>query len=325
MSFEGPYPYGTPGGTENLVQPLDPPLTRVGYGKSIILVVQVNGRITERLRERIEDVVRVLGLAGASLVAIIIRDDGVVRDANAADVDFQEGILAAQLAPGVVTVNIADGGITAIKFDNTTVPELIRDTIAAALTGSNGIIITPNDVGDTINISAPIPGLVPIGSPIPFTSVNSVPVNGVFSATYKRYVIELLVTDSTAATNPFLRMRNAGSDRTGANYYGHIATGLSNAGPVSGAVFASAAQFTYFTENTGIAGVESYTLSEIAFPFDAARRTSINVRTSAWSAGGVTQHWIGAGFYGAADSNDGFDIIAAAGVMTGEVRVYGKS
>jgi hypothetical protein len=112
MSFTGPYPYGTPGGTEVLVLPQNPLLIRVAQGKVYILLLQVNGPIDERLRENVEDVVRVLGLTGQVLVAIIVRENGVVRDANATDLDFQDGLAISQIAPGVVTIDIGAGEVT---------------------------------------------------------------------------------------------------------------------------------------------------------------------------------------------------------------------
>ncbi len=126
MSFGTPYPYGTPGGDEVIATAQNPPAFRVAQGNSVIVFLHVNGRLAERLRENVEDVVRVLGLTGTILVAIIVREEGVVRDANASDLDFQDGLTVTQIAPGVVTIEIgtaeittamlADGLITAAKL-----------------------------------------------------------------------------------------------------------------------------------------------------------------------------------------------------------------
>ena len=112
MSFGTPYPYGTPGGDEVIATAQNPPAFRVAQGNSVIVFLHVNGRLAERLRENVEDVVRVLGLTGTVLVAIIVREEGVVRDANASDMDFQDGLTVTQIAPGVVTVEIGAAEVT---------------------------------------------------------------------------------------------------------------------------------------------------------------------------------------------------------------------
>lgn len=118
MSFEGPYPYGTDGGNEDLLLPLSPPLVRIAKGRSYILVLQVNGPLTTRLRENVEDVVRVLGLQGQTIVGVIIRDNAVIADANATDLDFQEGIEVEQVAQGTVLIRIPSAAITANMLIN---------------------------------------------------------------------------------------------------------------------------------------------------------------------------------------------------------------
>lgn len=112
MSFGTPYPYGTAGGDEIVATAQNPPVYRVAQGNSVIVFLHVNGRLAERLRENVEDVVRVLGLTGTVLVAIIVREEGVVRDANASDLDFQDGLTVTQIAPGVVTIEVGTGEIT---------------------------------------------------------------------------------------------------------------------------------------------------------------------------------------------------------------------
>ena len=144
MSFGTPYPYGTPGGDEAIATPQLPPVYRVAQGNSVIVFLHVNGRLAERLRENVEDVVRVLGLTGTVIVAIIVREEGVVRDANAGDLDFQDGLTVTQIAPGVVTIEIGaneittgmlqDALITAVKIadGNVTLAKLAANSVDAS-------------------------------------------------------------------------------------------------------------------------------------------------------------------------------------------------
>ena len=113
MSFGPPYPYGTPGGDEIILTAQNPPQVRVARGNTVIVFLTVNGRLAERLRENVEDVVRILGLNGALLVAIITRENDVVRDPNTSDMNVKNAFTLTQIAPGVINVEIAADGITA--------------------------------------------------------------------------------------------------------------------------------------------------------------------------------------------------------------------
>lgn len=133
MSFSGPDPYGTSGGTEAII-PTAPEDVRIARGRSYIVFLRVNKAMVQRLRENVEDVVRILGLSGDVLVAIITRQDGVVEDSNTDDMDFQGAIRVVQVAQGVVEVFIGDASITTAK---------LQDAIITAIKLADGAVTTP--------------------------------------------------------------------------------------------------------------------------------------------------------------------------------------
>lgn len=163
MSFGNPYPYGTAGGDENVATAQNPPVYRVAQGNSVIVFLHVNGRLAERLRENVEDVVRVLGLTGTVLVAIIVREEGVVRDANASDLDFQDGLTVTQIAPGVVTIGIGPGEIVTSMIDSLAV------TLANMAAGS----VDSSKVVDGSLLHTDLdPTVVPVGMVVPFAGIT---------------------------------------------------------------------------------------------------------------------------------------------------------
>jgi hypothetical protein len=140
MSFQGPDPYGTPGGFDSFSRPQSPPDIRMAEGRVYYFFLNVNGAVTEINRENVEDVIRVLGLHADDLLGMILRDDGAVIDANARDLDFIV----------FFTVNQTGVGIVSDTLDPAAFDEEIRDVIAAALVAGNGITIAVSDPFDTI-------------------------------------------------------------------------------------------------------------------------------------------------------------------------------
>jgi hypothetical protein len=169
MSFQGADPYGTPGGTEVIARAQSPVDVRIAKGRSYIVFMRVNGPIIERLRENVEDVVRILGLSGLPLVAIIVRENGVVRDANASDVDFAAPLTATQIAPGVIVIDIAAAGIGTSEIANAaiTLAKLASDSVDSSKI-VNGSIIDAD-----INAAAGIVGTKIAAAP------NGVPTAGI--------------------------------------------------------------------------------------------------------------------------------------------------
>lgn len=155
MSFTGSDPYGTPGGFDSYDTPFDPVDVRLAEGRNYIFFLIVNGPVTEKNRENVEDVIRVLGLRGQDLAGVIIRDNGTVIDPAATDLNFEEGLAITLVAPGVVRVDIppsgltttlfADGSVTAVKLDSTTVTEFVQDVVGITFVDTPSIDFTYND------------------------------------------------------------------------------------------------------------------------------------------------------------------------------------
>jgi len=112
MPFQGDNPLGTAGGLDLFGLPQVPATFVIADGPMYVLIMRTNGTLTERNRENVEDVIRVIGLRGEALTGVIVRHTGGVVEANATDIDFDAGFSVGTIAPGVVVINIANKGIT---------------------------------------------------------------------------------------------------------------------------------------------------------------------------------------------------------------------
>jgi len=148
-----------------------------------------------------------------------------------------------------------------------------------------------------------------------FTTVSSFSLpTSTFSSTYRNYKMIFNIDDSVTPTGVFLRMRNAGSDKTGASYYsGNWKI------PYTGS---AAMQF----QTTG--GTSSQILDshlnvicnlEIGNPF-VAQRTSISVDSV---EGNLIYRQAGIVTFLSNDSCDSLTIFMTGGNFTGRYTVYG--
>ena len=152
-----------------------------------------------------------------------------------------------------------------------------------------------------------------------FTSATSAPVNNCFSATYDNYLVTIVLTGGLSSSGNFsLRMRNAGTDNTTAEYYNSIAgTNTSaNANNIGNPIQTS------FSLGSHGAGAWSN------FYFDAIVKRPFTTNSTIWGARlsylGSTLLGGGAGTYlhNVFSSFDGFNFICSQNV-SGIIRVYG--
>jgi hypothetical protein len=191
------------------------------------------------------------------------------------------------------------------------------DTPARLAVGTNGQVLSADSTAATgLAWTTPAAGgsLIKLASNT-FSAVSSFSLpNSTFSSTYRNYKMIFNVDDSVTPTGVFLRMRNAGSDKTGASYYsGNWKI------PYTGS---AAMQF----QTTG--GTSSQILDshlnvicnlEIGNPF-IAQRTSISVDSV---EGNLIYRQAGIVTFLSNDSCDSLTIFMTGGNFTGRYTVYG--
>ena len=146
--------------------------------------------------------------------------------------------------------------------------------------------------------------------------------SGVFTSTYKNYLVQLNITAASTGQVLSLRVNNAGTPRTAANYYGvkqdvNTAAAVANTGSLGATSFNFAAvQSTY--PNAG------YTIT-VYNPTDATKSTTLayyGLGTEQGLSSIATTN--GGCLYDANEANDGLTFFVS-GTMTGFYRVYGLS
>jgi len=146
--------------------------------------------------------------------------------------------------------------------------------------------------------------------------------SGIFTSTYKNYLVQLDITATSADQVLSLRVNNAGTPRTAANYYG------AKQDVTSGATVAATGTSAGTSFNFG--GVRNafpnsgFTIS-VYNPTDAAKSTTLAYYgIGANNSGGLIAYITGGALYDANEANDGLTFFVA-GTITGFYRVYGLS
>ena len=146
--------------------------------------------------------------------------------------------------------------------------------------------------------------------------------SGVFTSTYKNYLVQLNITAASTGQVLSLRVNNAGTPRTAANYYG-IKQDVNTAGSATntGSVGATSLNFAAVQSTYPNSG---YTIT-VYNPTDATKSTTLayyGLGTEQGLSSIATTN--GGCLYDANEANDGLTFFVS-GTMTGFYRVYGLS
>ena len=155
-------------------------------------------------------------------------------------------------------------------------------------------------------------GLVHIDTVTVGSGVSSVSLNDVFSATYDNYLINGYVKQTSGTADFFLRLRNAGSDRTAAAYRVqllHLFSASNGNGKYVSSIFDLGT-----TDDAGGCGFSATIFSPAV--------SSTTFFVGGGGNEGNLKHE--AGVYNVVDTNDGFSVLVSAGTLaSGYISVYG--
>jgi hypothetical protein len=207
--------------------------------------------------------------------------------------------------------------------------DFVKDGWEAISDLGNAIDTTVAGLGSS-PIVALIPTSVAVGSGtgsfnattgnVTFTGATSISVNGVFSATYNKYVV-ILNAGVTTNNNVDFRLRTSGSDNTTANYATAIgrSTSAGTFAQVTSSESAGAvSQIMRFDSTNG--NYQNYLKVEILNPFQSLVCNGIIDYTLPHPISTFIQRHVGAFTFNATTSFDGFTFYSAS-ALTGTLKV----
>lgn len=155
-----------------------------------------------------------------------------------------------------------------------------------------------------------------------FTTASTVSMAaGTFTNTYKTYKVILHVTGQVTGGSISVRVNDAGSPRTAANYYGGV--GFVKTGGAFVGSGSSGATSAYLMNYTTTQPTQNFDFT-VYDPTNASENTSWS--GTGWGVdSGVADFacvWAAA-HYGVTEANDGLTFITGAGTISGTYQVYG--
>ena len=156
---------------------------------------------------------------------------------------------------------------------------------------------------------------------VTFAGATSISVNGVFSATYDKYIIIYKSGVTTGGNSASLRFRTAGTDNSTNTYSTTIGRSMSNGtfAQVSSSE-ASSSVVTIADYNVNDANYQAYAKFEVLNPFQTAITNGIVDFTVPNSITTIIQRRFGAFEFNATTSFDGFTFLSALS-LTGTIKV----
>lgn len=186
------------------------------------------------------------------------------------------------------------------------------ETVISGL-GSGLNIVTPTSIANSGGSASAS------GGAVTFTGVSSISLNGVFSATYQRYLVTYSGGGSAApGTACNLRLRASGTDASGANYFMQRSQFYGSA--VAAVRSASQTSITCGFWDS-ISTMEASCV--INKPFAAANTVFLGTAGSNSDTGNNGQLDGTYGSHSLTTSYDGITFLPGTGTITGLIRVYG--
>jgi hypothetical protein len=162
-------------------------------------------------------------------------------------------------------------------------------------------------------LDAKTPGMVKVGA-TSFTAASSVPINNVFSATYKNYKVYIELTSSVNSGGGF-RFRVSGADNSTANYSQQVMNVFGTSTAVSRTT--GATSFSSVMDNNPSGSSAELTI------FNPFATSKTYLHSHAMYDATNSELLLRSSAFNATTSFDGFTLLPASGTITGTLKVYG--
>jgi len=153
-------------------------------------------------------------------------------------------------------------------------------------------------------------------------ATTSLSVNGVFSASYQNYLIQVML--SGMPTDVGMRFRVAGTDNSANNYSSVLAKAESGTGTLTVAVANETISNIPSVARTSATTYMSFSNIQVSNAFSSADETAVMIDLmQLGNSQPLATRWFGGSNLNVTTSYDGFTLLIASGSMTGNVQVFG--
>jgi len=164
-------------------------------------------------------------------------------------------------------------------------------------------------------------GSVATSGRVSFSGSSSVALNGIFSSTYKNYLIQLSLTGASADGVVYMKLRNSGTDASTNYSWAFVGLNTSSVDTNTGASGSTSGLLMCSTEADLNKAYYSSTVN-LYRPFEATITSMSAIHTGSTSAA-VPMTRSGGSWHTTESSYDGINLIPSAGNITGDITVYG--
>jgi len=164
-------------------------------------------------------------------------------------------------------------------------------------------------------------GSIATSGRVSFSGSSSVALNGIFSSTYKNYLIQLSLTGASADGVVYMKLRNSGTDASTNYSWAFVGLNTSSVDTNTGSTGQTTGMVLCSTETDFN---KAYYSSQINIfrPFEAVV-TSANILNTGSTSSAVAMTRSGGAWHTTESSYDGINLIPSAGNITGDITVYG--
>jgi hypothetical protein len=178
-------------------------------------------------------------------------------------------------------------------------------------------LITPTSITTTGGS-----GSISLTGGVSFTSASAISLNGIFTSTYKTYMLNINLTSGTSDAALYLKMRASGTDNS-TNYY-YAMNNLKTNNTANNYYATNGTSGFLIGEIDGPSSANNWNFASIVLcnPQLTLLTNFTSTGTSLDTGGSVNGH-SGGGTHALAASYDAVSLIVSAGTITGSISIYG--
>jgi hypothetical protein len=226
----------------------------------------------------------------------------------------------AQIGAGALTVSggtIVGTTVTTAQYQGLRFVYVASGTtwysVAPAATAPGLAIVTPTSTANSGG------SLTVVGGFITFTAVNSVSLNGVFSSTYDNYRIMIRSTAASSNGQLNMRLRAAGTDASGGDYAKQDVSGFGGTAGAGASTGQTSWNIGYIATSYGNRYMGTLDVLGPNMALNTLATANVGQQDNTATAFTIQANLN----HGLTTQYDGLSLIAAAGTISGYIRVYG--